>query len=772
MPQTNINPTIISSDVNGIRVRQGAADAVLITSDRVRISSLRFQRFDNPGGKATVSIDLSLTYNTTNPQLAITNTLISAVGRATAATFDSDLLPDATNIRNVGGVNLGWRRVLVGDGSASDPSYSFSAGTAMGLFRAGANILGFSTNSIERMRIDATGNVGIGTTTPGALLNVGSLTNSTRAFGDHPALFVSKPTEHTVPTAEIRFSPGNPLCVGCQNIALKVTTDDNQGSNKQNIGLWVDANRAANNYAAIFNTGNVGIGTTGPNTALDVSGAISVRGMAAPPVSPTGQGRIYFDSSLNRFRVSQHGAAYVDLVGGGGGTPGGTSGAVQFNAAGVFGGDATNLFWDNANMRLGIGTTAPATRLHVVGVGSIGAAGNVERSTTGLQLTAVAGVAGTASTGIFFGGDGIAHANIAWMPNERNFILRTGNFSTQTTDSYGGANLLVSGNVGIGTTGPGSKLHVQTASSGLTSTVAGLNIESNTHQYIQMFSPANTQQGLLVSGGAVSNEGGILWEDGTRGNYLSLIAGSAERLVILGSTGNVGIGTTGPSARLSLTTTGSELGGTAASPVFRTMAGALGTAATNELNLGSIGFTSTNQSSLGIRALRTAAGTGWDTTAIGLGMDVDNTVRAGASIWLHANSNVGIGTTSPGARLDVAGLGVNAVGFRTINSAGTRNIFLVPELGSGGYNPLSQAGDSGIFYSDAGGLTIGPHSGFPRGIRIDSIGNVGIGTTDPGTNRLEVVGGPIRATGGLIIETRTSDPASPVAGQMWLRTDL
>ena len=51
-------------------------------------------------------------------------------------------------------------------------------------------------------------------------------------------------------------------------------------------------------------------------------------------------------------------------------------------------------------------------------------------------------------------------------------------------------------------------------------------------------------------------------------------------------------------------------------------------------------------------------------------------------------------------------------------------------------------------------------------------GNVGIGTTSPGTNRLEVVGGPIKATGGLIIETRTSDPASPVAGQIWLRTDL
>lgn len=56
-------------------------------------------------------------------------------------------------------------------------------------------------------------------------------------------------------------------------------------------------------------------------------------------------------------------------------------------------------------------------------------------------------------------------------------------------------------------------------------------------------------------------------------------------------------------------------------------------------------------------------------------------------------------------------------------------------------------------------------------MRITSTGNVGVGTVTP-VAKLEVVGGITKTTGGLIIETRTSDPASPATGQMWLRTDL
>ena len=131
-------------------------------------------------------------------------------------------------------------------------------------------------------------------------------------------------------------------------------------------------------------------------------------------------------------------------------------------------------------------------------------------------------------------------------------------------------------------------------------------------------------------------------------------ASNPTSIALIVTNNRVGISLTNPSIPLSVVTTGSELTGSAMSSTFRTQAGPLGTTAGSELALASIGFSSSNYIALGIRALRANAGSDWYSSVIGLGMDVDNTVRAGGNFFL-ASQNIGIGTSTPRYTLEVNG---------------------------------------------------------------------------------------------------------------------
>jgi hypothetical protein len=48
----------------------------------------------------------------------------------------------------------------------------------------------------------------------------------------------------------------------------------------------------------------------------------------------------------------------------------GVAGAIQFSDGSAFASDASNLFWDDTNKRLGIGTNAPSATAHFKGIGS------------------------------------------------------------------------------------------------------------------------------------------------------------------------------------------------------------------------------------------------------------------------------------------------------------------------------------------------------------------------------------------------------------------
>jgi hypothetical protein len=94
------------------------------------------------------------------------------VGNTTILTASSTgltLIP-TTNVN----INVTNSTVAFGSGNVTNPSISFSGNTSTGLYMPLANTLAFTTAGTEDMRITATGDVGIGTTSPSGKFHVES----------------------------------------------------------------------------------------------------------------------------------------------------------------------------------------------------------------------------------------------------------------------------------------------------------------------------------------------------------------------------------------------------------------------------------------------------------------------------------------------------------------------------------------------------------------------------------------------------------------------
>jgi hypothetical protein len=211
------------------------------------------------------------------------------------------------------------------------------------------------------------------------------------------------------------------------------------------------------------------------------------------------------------------------------------AGSVAFAAsATALGEDNANLFFDNTNKRLGIGTAAPASALSVTGL-------------VGLQVGGMVGFAGAtvAPTLAIYSLYGDTTSTALNVRTGGSVQLKVNNVEYMRVDS--------TGNVGIGTTGPFAKLDI---------VGGGGSGAVRVYQTGQSPWPALNNNDVAISASAATQAYRIN-QDSTHGIYLAWVynatVGSSyailsthagnNNLVLQDAGGNVGIGTTGPNAK-------------------------------------------------------------------------------------------------------------------------------------------------------------------------------------------------------------------------------
>ena len=408
------------------------------------------------------------------------------IGTSSPSSFNSD----GNNL--VVGSGSGGQGMSIYSGTSSYGTIYFADGTSGDalyrgsiLYNHASDFMRFDTAAGERMRIDSSGNVGIGTSSASDKLQV---SGGIRATGE--AAWGSGAEGAFIDY----YAAGSMVRIGHLN--------GSSGSAK-NINFY----SGGSNVLAITSTGNVGIGTSNPTNTLHVNGSTYVHNnltVGAYDTSPYLRGIRLFPDNGGRSTLVLNGD--------------GTSNT----AIGIYDGNAssykTKLQHDGGGYFLGnimIGTTSAATNA------------NVTVRATSPQLSLYATPANISRITL---GDTDDHdiGQIGYDNSDNSMFFGTNNTTRMSIDS--------SGNVGIGLTAPQNRIHI--ASSGANPAyLHSTNASSGT----------GATDGVVMGLGNASDVYYWNYENGAQ-----VWATSATERMRIAANGDIGLGTSNPIAKVDM----------------------------------------------------------------------------------------------------------------------------------------------------------------------------------------------------------------------------
>jgi hypothetical protein len=519
---TGVSSVTVNSASTAFTVTQtGAGNAFLVEDSASDTTPFVIDASGNVGIGTTspaYKVDVNGIINTnsslylTQPSTGSAN-IVLGNGRAGDGLSYVDFIGDATY------TTFGLR--IIRNGTANGDTYINNRGTGSLTLRAtDAGTLTFQTTATERMRIDASGRLLIGTTSASganllqvnsdALINGITVGRGLGAVSTNAALGVNALLSNT--------SGSNNAAVGTG--ALQVNTS---GATNTAIG-----------YAALnSNTASGGNTALGSQALVSSTGASNTAiGQNALVGNTTGSSNIGIGANAGSALTTGSNNTIIGSIAG-------TAGLADTV---IIGAGTTERMRINSSGNVGIGTSSPGKRLDV--------AGDVVLPNNGILN--------------FYDAGGVARNTVQFLSGEVRLGGAGAGVSTQTfyTSAAERMRIDASGNVGIGTTSPSVKLAVVGDQNLGSSTVAvdttlSLFAGNSNTTILRRYTTTEIAEIRHVGAGAfqiVTNTGPIL-----------LSAGSAERMRIDAS-GNVGIGTTAPDALLSVNGAASFGDGSAAAP--------------------------------------------------------------------------------------------------------------------------------------------------------------------------------------------------------------